>query len=231
MKATRFPLLFINQLIFLMISSCSDDSKIDDNTTTDITDMDGNVYHSVVIGNQEWMVENLKTTKYRNGDPIPIISDTTQWTNLTTGAYCNYNNDTSNVPTYGRLYNWYAVNDSRNIAPIGWHVTSDSDWTTLITFLGDSAVAGGKLKEADTTHWRSPNVGATNDSGFTALPGGYRAAPTGRFHHIRNLGFWWSTTESNLTDAWDIWLYYNQGDVFRNYNTKTYGFSVRCVKD
>lgn len=214
-----------------MIFSCSDDSKPEDNTIIDITDIDGNVYHSVIIGNQEWMVENLKTTKYRNGDPIPIIIDTTQWTNLTSGAYCNYNNDTSNVTAYGRLYNWYAVNDSRNIAPAGWHVPSDADWTTLITFLGDSAVAGGKLKEADTTHWRSPNVGATNDSGFTALPGGYRAAPTGRFYHIRNLGFWWSATESNLADAWDIYLDYNEVYVHRNYNTKTYGFSVRCVKD
>lgn len=137
-----------------------------------VTDYDGNVYQTVLIGDQCWMMENLKVTHYRNGDPIPHVTDGVTWGNLTSGAYCNYNNDEGNVATYGRLYNWYAVDDSRNIAPAGWHVPSDAEWQTLVDYLGGDAVAGGKMKEAGTTHWASPNTGATNESGFTALPGG-----------------------------------------------------------
>jgi uncharacterized protein (TIGR02145 family) len=146
-------------------------------TTTDVetntvTDIDGNIYHTVTIGTQVWMVENLKTTKYRNGDPIPNVTGNA-WAALTTGAYCWYNNDAATYKaTYGALYNWYAVADSRNIAPTGWHVPTDAEWTTLTTFLGGESVAGGKLKETGTNHWTSPNTGATNETGFTALPGG-----------------------------------------------------------
>ena len=151
--------------------------------TGTVTDIDGNTYQTVKIGDQWWMAENLKVTCYRNGDAIPNITDGTTWASLSTGAYCEYNNDINNVATYGRLYNWYAVTDSRNIAPAGWHVPSDAEWKQLEMYLGMSQSEadatgwrgtdeGGKLKEVGTMHWNSPNTGATNESGFTALPGG-----------------------------------------------------------
>ena len=138
-----------------------------------VVDIDGNVYNTVTIGTQVWMVENLKTTKYRNGDAIPNVTGNASWVALSTGAYCWYNNDAATYKaTYGALYNWYAVGDSRNIAPSGWHVATDSEWTTLSTFLGGESIAGDKLKEIGTSHWLSPNTGATNSNGFTAFPGG-----------------------------------------------------------
>jgi len=200
------------------------------NPSNTVTDIDGNVYHTITIGTQVWMVENLKTTKYSNGDSIPEIADGKKWSNLTTGAYCNYHNETKNSTTYGRLYNWYAVNDSRNIAPIGWHVPSDAEWTTLIIYLGGEDVTGGKLKEKGTTHWQSPNTGATNETGFTALPDGNRGND-GTFNYIGNYGFWWSSTGYYAHDAWYWYAYYNFSNVFRHFNNKVIGFSVRCIRD
>jgi len=142
-------------------------------STGTMTDIDGNVYETVTIGTQVWMAENLKVTHYRNGNTILHIIDWFSWFTLT-GAYCEYDNDVNNVAVYGRLYNWYAVNDSRYIAPVGWHVPSDAEWLTLVDYLGGDTVADGKMKEIGTTHWVSPNTGATNESGFSALPGGYR---------------------------------------------------------
>jgi uncharacterized protein (TIGR02145 family) len=150
-----------------------------------VTDIDGNVYETIQIGTQWWIKENLRTTHFRNGDPIPLVTDDTAWAGLSTPAYCEYGNDPANVTDYGRLYNWYAVADSRYIAPQGWHVATDEEWKQLEMYLGMSqseanltgirgTVEGGKLKEAGTVHWQSPNTGATNESGFTALPGGYR---------------------------------------------------------
>jgi uncharacterized protein (TIGR02145 family) len=195
-----------------------------------ITDIDGNVYHTVTIGSQVWMVENLKTTKYRNGDPIPNVTDNTAWYNLTTGAYCNYDNNISKATTYGRLYNWFAVNDNRKIAPSGWHVPTDEEWTTLTTFLGGFSVAGGKLKEAGLAHWVSPNTGATNETGFTALPGGTRISD-GTFYNNGYSGNWWSSTVSNAVSAWYRYLYYNDGKGLRDGSINLYGFSVRCLRD
>src|ERR1035437_6882359 len=196
-----------------------------------VTDIDGNVYHFITIGTQVWLVENLKTTKYRNGDPIPNITDNNTWSNLTTGAYCNYNNDANNSTTYGRLYNWQATTDSRSIAPTGWHVPSDAEWTTLTSFLGSTGgSAGGKLKETGTVHWQSPNTGATNESGFTALPGGYRDL-TGAFNNLGLNGYWWSVTEMSPTSAWYRNLYYAAPDMGSDYINKTDGFSIRCLKD
>jgi uncharacterized protein (TIGR02145 family) len=195
-----------------------------------VTDIDGNVYRTVRIGSQEWMAENLKTTSYRNGDAIANVSDNNSWFNLTTGAYCNYNNDENYVATYGRFYNWYAVNDGRNLAPAGWHVSTDADWAALITYLGGEAVAGGYLKEAGTTHWSSPNTGATNESGFTALPGGYRN-PDGPSNHIGNIGFWWTATVDNTNKAWRLTMRYFDIAVERNSYYMMGGMSVRCVKD
>ena len=135
--------------------------------TGTVTDADGNTYRTIKIGNQWWMAENLRTTRYRNGDPIPTVTDNFTWGHLLTGACCSYDNDSSMVFTYGRLYNWHAVSDGRGLAPLGWHVPSDADWGTLVEYLGGSAVAGGKMKEAGTAHWLSPNTGATNESAFS----------------------------------------------------------------
>ncbi len=195
-----------------------------------VTDIDGNVYHTVRIGTQVWMVENLKTTKYRDGTSIPNITDNTAWSNLTTGAYCDYNNGPSNSATYGRLYNWYAATDARGICPTGWHVPSDAEWTTLVNYFGGDSVAGGKLKEAGTTHWASPNTGATNESGFTAFPGGYRQS-NGSFDDIGIVGYWWSATGTDAATAWYRFMGCGNSDVGRNNYGKTGGFSVRCVRD
>jgi len=139
-----------------------------------VKDYDGNVYQTVKIGKQIWMVGNLQVTHYNNGDVIPNVTDQTAWNGLTTGALCAYDNDQNNVKTYGYLYNYYVISDPRGICPAGWHVPSLAEWETLSQACGGDAVAGGALKEAGTTHWDAPNTGATNSSGFTALPGGVR---------------------------------------------------------
>ncbi|KAA3617097.1 MAG: hypothetical protein D8M58_04125 [Calditrichaeota bacterium] len=205
--------------------------------TETVTDIDGNVYKTVKIGDQWWMAENLKVTHYRNGDAIPNVTDNTEWTNLTTGANCAYNNDNGNIETYGLLYNWYAVDDSRNIAPEGWHIPTDEEWKKLEIHLGMSkseaneidwrgASVGGKLKETGTSHWFSPNTGATNESEFTALPGAYRP-----FFHIGKIGYWWSSIASDSSNAWYRSLLYFRSDIRRNWLHKYFGFSIRCVKD
>ena len=199
-------------------------------TTGTVTDIDGNVYNTVTIGTQVWMVENLKTTKYRDGTSIPNVTDNISWSNLTTGAYCDYSNTPSNSATYGKLYNWYAATNAHNIAPTGWHVPTDADWTTLTTYLGGEGVAGGKLKETGTTHWQSPNIGATNETGFTALPGGYRRY-YGPFVSVGFFGYWWSATENYATFAWSRYMSYDDSDVYRDTDGKELGFSVRCVRD
>jgi len=196
-----------------------------------VTDIEGNVYNTVTIGTQVWMIENLKTTKYRNSDTIANVTGNSAWASTSTGAYCNYNNNVNSSITYGRLYNWYAVNDNRNIAPVGWHVPTDSDWTTLTTYLGGEGVAGGKLKESGTTHWQSPNTGATNETGFTALPGGDRLFSTGVFYDKGVYGFYWSSTTKDASTAWVRALDYGYSNVSRSNNAKSNGFSVRCIKD
>jgi len=204
-----------------------------------VVDIDRNVYQSVKIGNQWWMAENLKVTHYRNGDAIPNVINATDWSNLTTGAYCNYDNDDSYVSTYGSLYNWYAVNDTKQIAPAGWHVPTDEEWKQLEMHLGMSPSEaddigwrgtneGGKLKETGTTHWYSPNTGATNESGFNALPGG---RTSGTYYNMgHNAGFW-SSTENDSLDAWHRYLSDDQSKVYRSGHSKQHGFSVRCVRD
>ena len=146
------------------------------------------------------------------------------------GAYCNYENDNVNVATYGRLYNWYAVDDSRGLAPVGWHVPTDDEWQTLIEYLGGSSVAGGKMKETGTTHWNGPNTGATNESDFTALPGGYRDW-TGVFYNKGYWAYFWSSTYISSDDAWIRNLSYFDSEAHRYYKFKRCGFSVRCVRD
>ena len=196
-----------------------------------LTDIDGNIYKTIQIGTQTWMAQNLKTTKYRNGDKIPNVTENASWAALATGAYCWYDNHISNKATYGGLYNWYAVTDIRNIAPTGWHLPTDAEWTTLTTYLGGENVAGGKLKETGTTHWFFPNTGATNSSGFTALPEGYRYGYNSSFELVGYDGYWWSSTASNASDVWNRYLYYDKYYVYRNGYHKQFGFSVRCVRD
>ena len=209
-------------------------------TSITIIDTDGNVYNTVIIGNQVWMIENLKTTKYRDGTSIQNVSDNTTWVKWNIrSAYCWYNNDsTSNKNKYGALYNSDAVNDSRNIAPTGWHIPTDAEWTALTTFLGGVDIAGGKLKEVGTGHWASPNTGATNSSGFTALPGGERSGFDGTFGAMGQSGNWWSSTQNNGIDANGYPYYYNffhsisSGSASTGYGWAfSNGFSVRCIKD
>ncbi|MDT3740724.1 MAG: fibrobacter succinogenes major paralogous domain-containing protein [Candidatus Kapabacteria bacterium] len=192
---------------------------------------DFNTCTEIQIGSQIWMCRNLDVDHYRNGDSIPQVTNPTQWANLKTGAWCYYNNDPANGAVYGKLYNWYAVNDPRGLAPAGWHVPSDAEWATLISYLGGDIVAGGKMKETGTMHWLSPNEGATNSSSFTALPGGCRVVSSGGFFSLRYGGFWWSASEYDEANAWVSYLdYYNTNNV-SYYDDKVFGFSVRCVKD
>jgi len=194
-----------------------------------ITDIDGNTYKTVTIGTQTWMAENLKVTKYNDGIAIPNVTNNTAWRELTTGALCDYDNTPSNSETYGKLYNWHAVNTGK-LCPTGWHVPSDAEWTELTDYLGGTSVAGGKLKETGTTHWASPNTGATNETGFTALPGGNRGS-NGTFGDIGGGGSWWSATEYGATYARRRDMNYGYSGVYRDRYSKEVGFSVRCVRD
>jgi len=203
-------------------SSCEKKADNSGNTT---------VYESVTIGTQVWMVKNLNVTKYRNGDAIPNVTDTAQWRSLTTGAYCNYDNATTNADTYGRLYNWYAVNDSRNIAPTGWHVASDAEWSILTNYLGGVNLAGSKLKESGSSHWLVRNTG-TNESGFTALPGGKRWHGDGTFGGIGMGGYWWTSSQGYIGAQYRDICSYDSYVRYSLYGEDVKeGFSVRCVKD
>ena len=166
------------------------------------TDYDGNTYQTITIGSQEWMAENLKVTHYANGTVIPLVTDNTAWANLgnnnTDKAYCYYNNSDANKDTYGALYTYAAATNGDNdgttqgVCPTGWHLPGDAEWTELTDYIGGTSVAGGKMKETGTTHWNSPNTGATNESGFTALPGGRRDSSNGAFSNVGYYGYWWS---------------------------------------
>ena len=191
-----------------------------------VTDVDGNSYESIIIGNQVWMAENLKVIHFRNGESLTAGLSSTHGLS----AYTVYDNDETNADTYGYLYNWYAVTDSRNIAPEGWHVPTNDEWQTLVDYLGGSSVAGGKLKEADTTHWYSPNTGATNESGFTALPGGF-GNYSGPFNYMGSIAWFWSSTFWQIDDAYHRRLHFDDSDVTQSGLTRRHGISIRCVKD
>lgn len=197
-----------------------------------VTDADGNVYHTITIDTQTWMVENLEVTHYKNGDPIDSIYSNSEWSAHTTGAFCDYNNDATNGQIYGKLYNWYAVSDIRKIAPAGWHVATDAEWTHLTDYLGGGTIAGGKLKESGLVHWLTPNEGATNERDFTALPGGYRES-SGSFQNLGKNGYWWTSdiTAAFSYLAWYKYMYYDHTYADRWYTNKSVGYSVRCVKD
>nr|WP_315183670.1 fibrobacter succinogenes major paralogous domain-containing protein [uncultured Flavobacterium sp.] len=230
-------LIYLLSITFLMLLSCSSgdnsNSQGNNNSSTTVSDIDGNVYSIVKICNQTWMKSNLNVSKYRNGDIIPQVTNTTQWASLTTGAWCYYRNITANGVVYGKLYNWYAVNDSRGLAPQGYHIPTQTEWNSIINCLGGDGPggAGGKMKEAGYSHWVSPNAGATNSSGFTALPGRLRTNLGDAVNGDGTSGNWWSSSQFNSADAFkfDTGTEEDYAGIF--HYPKSWGCSVRCVKD
>lgn len=200
-------------------------------TEKTVSDIDGNAYHTVTIGDQVWMAENLKTTHYNDGSPIPNVTEDTVWSRLTTGAYCWYNNDSATYRnTYGALYNFHAVNNGRNLCPKGWHVPTESEWLALETYLGGRSAAGGKMKEILTTYWDSSDTSVTNESGVCGFLGGGRAR-LGWFGDVGVYGTWWSSTGYDSNYAWHWGLSRGSASVRSNPGHMASGFSVRCVKD
>jgi uncharacterized protein (TIGR02145 family) len=202
----------------------------------------GTILPNITIGNQTWTTINLDIETYSDGTPIPQVTDPVAWSNLTTGAWCYNNNDTATGAAYGKLYNWYAVAGiydtaslsnpalRKKLAPTGWHIPSDIEWTIMIDYLGGETVAGGKMKSMSVSHWYLPNTDATNSSGFSGLPGGYRKND-GTYYNIGIYGYWWSSSDYNATSAWTRHLNYYGGTAYSYSFNKQYGHSVRCIKD
>jgi uncharacterized protein (TIGR02145 family) len=198
--------------------------------TGTVSDNEGNTYKTIGIGYQQWMTENLKSTKYNNGTAIPLIQADTSWAKLNSPGYCWFNNDQGTYKdTHGAIYNWYTVNTG-NLCPTGWHVPSEADITELVNFLGDASVAGGMLKEAGYSHWNNPNTGATDAYGFSARAGGKRL-DNGSFDYLKIEGNFWGATNYSTQTAAYLYLLYNYNNSFQAYMNKKYGMSVRCVKD
>lgn len=230
----KMKLLLFAGLVAAMASCKKEETPAPD---TSIRDADGNVYHEVKIGTQTWLLENLRTTKFRNGDPIPNVTDFTQWKNLSTPAYCTYNNDGSIAANEGRLYNWFTVTDSRGICPPGYHIPTRDEWITLRDYLGGENVAGGKMKSTGEDYWTG-NVGATNESGFTGKGAGLRSTALYAdedYQHRKSLGMHWSSTgilpPGNDVSAWYFHLQYNIPNGMVSFIDKTCGLSIRCIKD
>ena len=221
---------------FMLFSSCEKDDDDNNGLTKTVTDIDGNVYKTVKIGDQVWFTENLKTTQYNDGTPIPNVTGNSDWSILTSGAYAWYNNDEATYKdAYGALYNWYAV-ATGTLCPMGWRVPTDADWTSLTDYAGGLTVAGGKLKSTrtipdDHPRWESPNTGATDEYNFSALPDGRRSSSSGSFLNAGSHSYWWSSTEDSFYNSWYRLLYYDRESVGRYYVGKRDGFSVRCVMD
>jgi len=231
-------------LLALIFAGCGESST---NEGESVRDIDGNEYEIVKIGSQYWFKSNLKVSKYRNGESIPTGLNKSAWKRTTDGAYAVYEDEQKNDSLYGKLYNYYAVTDSRGLCPTGWHVPSDGEWNIMVKNLDpdadtacseceQSSIAGGALKSTATQPtlggWDSPNEGATNSSGFTALPGGLRLDDGGYFNTVASNGYWWSSSVSSGSNAWsrDLSSYGYSGILRYGYN-RTYGFSVRCCRD
>lgn len=231
---TKTILLLLILFTSIMFTNCSEeDSNGAQNSTSTVTDIDGNVYHTIKIGNQTWMVENLRTTHYNDGTEIPNVLYQEDWSSLSTGAYCNYDNAKSYASVYGRLYNWYSVNTGK-LAPEGWRVPTDDDFTELVLYCGGSDVAASKLRETGTEHWENDAEGITNESGFSARGAGYRRGETpfgaGIFDLIKVRTYFWTTTEFESVYSW--YFVSSRIDIFRGEETdKKQGYSVRCIKD
>jgi uncharacterized protein (TIGR02145 family) len=199
---------------------------------TPLTDIEGNVYPTVMIGDQVWMAENLRTTKYFDNTKIPYVTDNTAWSALSTPGCCWYKNDESRkYQKYGLLYNWFTVNTGK-LCPAGWHIPSEDEWIALTDYLGGESYAGGKLKELGIGHWTSPNAGASDIFGFSALPGGYRSGLySGTFRALGYIGWWWAGKESDPEWARSRTLAFDESVIAKGKGLKINGYSVRCVKD
>lgn len=227
-KSVLSSILFLGILLNLF-TGCKKDGDDDPKPSVQtIKDIEGNVYKTISIGSQVWMAENLKTSKFRDGESIPNAPDNAQWHNYSTAAFCYYNNEASHQNTYGKLYNWYAANDTR-LCPAGYRVSTNADWEQLISFIGGGAMAGAKLKESGTSHWLS-NPGSTNETGFTALPGGYRQAD-GVFDLMGNVGQWWTSTEQSGNYSWSKAIFGSESLIYSSAEEKKAGYAVRCIKE
>ncbi len=225
-------------IVSLLVSGCKKEN--DDDPAETVKDIEGNIYTTVTIKTQTWLVENLRTTKYNDGADIPGLAGDNEWGTTTTGAYCWYDNNASNKNTYGALYNWFAANSGK-LCPTGWHVPSKADFETLILGQGGDAAAGGKLKEKGLTHWHDPNTGADNSSGFTALPGGqryisdYGSVASLLFEGIKSMGLWWTTTpysgQTTIPHAYYLGIWYDNASAVTGSRPRLSGMSVRCIKD
>jgi uncharacterized protein (TIGR02145 family) len=222
--------LFLFFLLLIFGTGCKKDEDEDNVPDGPVTDADGNEYTTVMIGDQEWMVENLQTTRLNDDSPIPEIQDNSEWADLESPGLCWYNNnETANKVVYGALYNWYTIITGK-LCPAGWHVPSAGEWIVLNEYLGDSAAS--KLKETGNTHWSSANLDATNSTGFTALPGGIRKSGTG-YDEKGVYGFWWTATQDQFNNTRAMAREMNQfsRDGSELVYDKSFGLSVRCVKD
>lgn len=215
MKKSLFVLSFIINGFMYVVAQTSG---------AGVMDVDGNNYKTVILGKQEWMMDNLKVTKYRNGNPIPHIQDSTVWNAWNNGAFVFYKNDTK----HGVLYNWMAVTEQRGICPTGWHVPTNVEWDTLAKFLGGNEVAGGKMKAR--LHWETPNEAATNESSFHALPKGMYGI-NGSFNNVGKNAYWWSASENDKNSAWGREVGFNESGLYAGHGDKRDGLSVRCLKD
>jgi uncharacterized protein (TIGR02145 family) len=234
-KFVQYPLILLCLLLSFTWGCKKDTNSATQSTTPKPKDYDGNVYDTIRIGRQVWMVQNLKTTHYNDGAAIPLITDSLGWINATADAYCWYQNNSNNGSVYGALYNSYVINNTQHqLCPTGWHVPSSAEWDTLITHLGGASAAGTPLKESGTLHWTSPNSG-TDASGFTALPGGCRHGSSiiytpGHFEFINEYGGWWTSSEaSSAQSSW--WMFNSNASVSMINESLNCGSSVRCIKN
>jgi uncharacterized protein (TIGR02145 family) len=196
-----------------------------------VFDFEGHNYATIILENgQEWMAENLKTTRFSNGDTIPHKIENSVWQNSQSAAYSFYNEETELQSIYGNIYNWYVTIDERNVCPIAWHVPTDNEWTNFTDLFGGNGVAGGKMKIQDTLFWRSPNLGATNECLFSGLPAGCRY-DGGNFSNIEKYAFWWSSTQLDNQLSWFRSASYVSDNLVKNYATKETGYSIRCLKN
>jgi uncharacterized protein (TIGR02145 family) len=228
-RVGKFNITFMKRLTLLLVLIIYSLMTYSQDTGETVTDVDGNVYHTIKIGTQVWMLENLKTTKYRSHAPIQKLIDAGKWEYDASGAYSWYNDDESSKDIYGALYNWAAVNKG-NLAPNGWHIPSIEEWQVLIDFLGGEKIAGGKMKDLGTDFWDSPNTGGDNSSGFKAIANGVKSKE-GSYSFAGNRCIFWSSTGSNLLQAKTVTLMFNSPKVFIFSNSKNYGCAVRCIKD
>jgi uncharacterized protein (TIGR02145 family) len=211
----------------ILLAGCEADKPLINNDNT-VTDIDGNTYPTVTIGSQIWMAKNLDVSRYRNGDPIPQVQDAAEWSNLTTGAWCYYENNTANGPIYGKLYNWYAVNDPRGLAPEGWHVPASAEIISLTDYLGGEDVAGGKLKSTGFDYWKAPNKGASNITKFNALGAGVLHT---HFNFLREVAKFWCSDLINTQLSYTFIMNSDYEFLITDSDDIQDGYSIRCIKD